>query len=243
MLSGKTAVITGAGKGIGRAIALAYAKEQATLVLAARTESDLTSLASECAAHLPADKIKLFPVDLSNVAGVDKLADYVLQDCNGCDVLVNNAGCMSEGNAVQGDPDQWDKMMYLNLNGVMRLTRRLTPMMVERKWGTVINMCSIAGIEGMSGTSAAYAASKHGLRGWSNSIYQGLRHENIKVVLINPAFVATPLVEKSKFADNVLFDRMIQPEDVAEVCLLPFRVSAGCVPAEVTLRLTLGAFK
>merc|ERR1719446_1096439 len=101
----------------------------------------------------------------------------------------------------------------------MRLTRLLVPSMVQKKSGAVINMGSIAAIEGMSGTSAVYAASKHGLRGWNHSIYQGLRHENVKVVLINPAFVNTPLVSGN---ENLIPERMIQPEDVAEVCMLPF---------------------
>lgn len=238
MLAGKTAVITGAGKGIGRAIALAYAKEGASLVLAARTLVDLEGLASQCAALSPNAKMNIFPVDLSAPKGVDDFANHVLEQCGGCDILVNNAGRLSSGNAAEGDADEWDAMMYLNLNGVMRLTRRLVPSMIERKSGTIINMGSIAAIEGMSGTSAVYAASKHGLRGWHNSIYTGLRHENIKVVLINPAFVNTPLVNEKP---NVIPDRMIQPEDVAEVCLLPFKMSPSCVPAEVTLRLTLSA--
>jgi 3-oxoacyl-[acyl-carrier protein] reductase len=238
LLFGKTAVITGAGKGIGRAIALSYMKEGASVILAARTKADLESLASECAQLGPQERVKIFPVDLAEAKGVEDLATFVL-DNGGCDVLVNNAGRGSPGNASAGDPDDWDKMIYLNLNGVMRLTRRLSKTMEDRKWGTVINMGSIAAIEGMSGTSAAYAAAKHGLRGWNHSIYQTLRHSNVKVVLINPAFVNTPLVDGFGMNDKLIKDRMIQPEDVAETCLLPFRMSAGCVPSEITLRLTL----
>lgn len=77
----------------------------------------------------------------------------------------------------------------------------------------------------------------------SESIYTGLRHKNIKVMLVNPAFVNTPLVSESAFADKIDFGKVITPEDVAEVCLLPFRLSKACVPSEVTLRLTLSAFK
>merc|ERR1711865_102318 len=107
--------------------------------------------------------------------------------------------------------------------------------------GVIINIGSVAGVEPMSGTSAAYAAAKHGLRGWSTSTYQSLRHSNVKVCLISPAFVNTPLL--SDVADGLIAARMIQPEDVAEVCLLPFRMSAASVPTEVTLRLTLSPFK
>eukprot|EP00930_Biecheleria_cincta_P042921 TRINITY_DN29532_c0_g2_i1.p1 TRINITY_DN29532_c0_g2~~TRINITY_DN29532_c0_g2_i1.p1 ORF type:complete len:242 (+),score=41.14 TRINITY_DN29532_c0_g2_i1:74-799(+) len=240
MLKSKTVLITGAGKGIGRAVALAFAKEGASLVLAARTAKDLAEVAAECQALGQGGQVNIKAVDLSDATGVEELADFTLQTCGGCDILVNNAGRMSDGNASEGDPDDWDRMMYLNLNGVIRLTRRLVPKMIERQSGTIINMGSIAAIEGMSGKSAVYAASKHGLKGWNDSIYQGLRHQNIKVVLINPAFVNTPLV----VGDNRLIpERMIQPEDVAEVCMLPVKMSAGCVPSEVTLRLTLSAIQ
>lgn len=243
MLSGKTALITGAGAGIGRAVAMAYAKEQATIILAARTKANLDAVAAECAAVAGCPgQVKIFPCDLATAQGVEDLAAFVTE-CGGCDVLVNNAGSMVGGNATTGNPDDWDRMMFLNVNGVLRLTRRLTPAMAEKKWGAIINMCSIAGIEGMSGDSAAYAASKHALRGWNHSIYQSLRFDNIKVMLVNPAFVNTPMVSDSPFAAKTIPDRMIQPEDVGEVCLLPFKLSAGCVPAEVTLRLTLSAMK
>merc|ERR1712113_417512 len=106
--------------------------------------------------------------------------------------------------------------------------------------GTIINIGSIASIEGMSGAAAAYAAAKHGLRGWNNSLYGVLRHQNIKVMQINPAMVNTPMLSTNP---NVIHTRMIQPEDLAEICMLPFRLTSGCVPSEVTLRLTLGAFK
>ncbi|CAE7935390.1 unnamed protein product, partial [Symbiodinium sp. KB8] len=177
-------------EGIGRAIALAYAKESSNLILAARTKVDLDEVATECS---KVGKVRTFPVDLSNREGVDSLASFV-DSFGGCDVLVNNAGRVSPGSASEGDVDDWDKMIYLNLNGVMRLTRRLIPNMAAKKWGALINLGSIAAIEGMSGSQAAYAATKHGLRGWNHSIYQGLRHDNIKVMLINPAFVNTPLV-------------------------------------------------
>ncbi|CAE7356768.1 yoxD [Symbiodinium sp. CCMP2592] len=211
------------------------------MLMLALMVADLDEVATECSKVPGVGKVQTFPVDLSDREGVDSLASFV-DSCGGCDVLVNNAGRVSPGSASEGDVDDWDKMIYLNLNGVMRLTRRLIPNMAAKKWGALINLGSIAAIEGMSGSQAAYAATKHGLRGWNHSIYQGLRHDNIKVMLINPAFVNTPLVT-GMGNDKLLPERMIQPEDVAEVCLLPFRMSPGCVPSEVTLRLTLSAFK
>mmetsp|Transcript_60850 Transcript_60850/g.101023 ORF Transcript_60850/g.101023 Transcript_60850/m.101023 type:complete len:135 (+) Transcript_60850:3-407(+) len=131
-------------------------------------------------------------------------------------------------------------MLFLNLHAPMRLTRRLAPGMADRRKGVIINIGSVAGVEPMSGTFAAYAAAKHGLRGWSTSIYQSLREYNVKVCLVSPGFVNTPLVSEDL---PLIRENMIQPEDLSELCLLPFRVSSACVPTEVTLRLTLSPFK
>ena len=116
--------------------------------------------------------------------GVEALTTFVERTLGVAHVLVNNAGCMAMGDACSGEPDEWDRMLYLNLNGVMRLTRRLVPAMKAAGGGALINIGSIAAIEGMSGGSAAYAASKHGLAGWTRSIYTGLRHDKIKTMLV-----------------------------------------------------------
>ena len=113
--------------------------------------------------------------------------------------------------------------------------------MAERQSGIVINMGSVAAVEPMSGTSAAYAASKHALRGWSISAYLTLRHQGIKCCLINPAFVNTPMVGLPD--DKIHRERMIQPEDIANYVRFILHSSPGCVPEEVTLRLALTAWK
>lgn len=233
MLRNKRVVITGAGRGIGEAIAKAYAIEGAKLILCARSKDQIQRVAVECE-QLGADGFSDTPdIDLSTSEGVDQLAQLV-NAAGGCDVLVNNAGCEVPGNATEGDVNDVDRMMYLNVNGPMRLTRLLAPYMVEKQSGVILNIGSIAAIEPMSGTWAAYAASKHALRGWSTSIYNSLRESNVKVMLINPAFVNTPMVCDRP---GVIPENMIQPKDVAEVALLPLRLSATCVPTEITLRL------
>jgi len=233
MLRNKRVVITGAGRGIGEAIAKAYAIEGARLILCARSKDQIQRVAVECE-QLGADGFSDTPdLDLSTAEGVDQLVQIV-NAAGGCDVLVNNAGCEVPGNAIEGDVDAFDRMMYLNVNAPMRLTRLLAPNMVEKQSGVIINIGSIAGIEPMSGASAAYAASKHALRGWSTSIYNSLRESNVKVMLINPAFVNTAFVNT---LPGVVPENMIHPKDVAEVALLPLRVSATCVPTEITLRL------
>ena len=177
--------------------------------------------------------------DMSDPESVNKLAADVIAEHGGVDALVNNAGVYEKGNATEGDPDAWARMMRINVDAPMRLTRLLTEKMVAQKKGVVINVASIAGMESMSGTSAAYAASKHALWGWSRSIYTSLRHANIKVMCINPALTSTDMV---RAAGNLNHDRMIQTSDLAQVAMLPYTLSAGCVPEEITLRLTLSAY-
>jgi len=233
MLRNKRVVITGAGRGIGEAIAKAYAIEGARLILCARSKDQIQRVAVECE-QLGADGFSDTPdIDLSCPEGVDSLVKIV-NDAGGCDVLVNCANCEVPGNAAEGDLNEMERMMYLNFNCAMRLTRLLAPSMVEKRNGVIINIGSIASIEPMSGTSAAYAASKHALRGWSLSIYNSLQESNVKVMHINPAFANTALVASQP---NAVADHMIQPKDVAEVALLPLRVSSTCVPTEITLRL------
>lgn len=240
MLRGKRVVITGAGRGIGEAIAKAYAIEGAKLILCARSKDQIQRVAVECE-QLGADGFsETVDLDLACPEGVDQLVQVVMEK-GGCDVLVNNAGCWVPGNATEGNVVEMDRLMYLNATAPMRLTRQLTPKMVEKGGGVVLNIgCSAAIDNQISGLNAAYSASKHALRGWSLSIYDSLRESNVKVMLINPDCVGTAMLANSP---NAICENMIQPKDVAEVALLPLRVSGTCIPTEVTLRLAKSAFK
>eukprot|EP01066_Platyproteum_vivax_P006542 Platyproteum_vivax@DN2321_c0_g1_i1.p1 len=238
LLKGQRCVITGGSRGIGRAIALAYSKEQGQVVLVGRVSAALKAAGEECS-KAGAESVETFETDLINSKEVDKLVEEVL--AKRVDVLVNCAGGGSggPGNALGLNPDLVDKMIQLNLSTPIRLIRGIAPSMVERKHGTIVNIGSVAALEGMSG-AAGYAASKWGLRGFHMSCYEEMRRSNIKNLLINPAFVKTDLVMN---VSGVNHDRMILPDDVAEVALLPFKTSSCCCPAEVTLRLTLDAWK
>lgn len=176
----------------------------------------------------------LHSVDLADGAAVDALAASVLAAHDALDVLVNNAGIFTAGSALDGDPDAWAHLFAVNTLAPMRLVRRLAPRMVERERGTIVNVGSIAAIEGMKGPGA-YAASKHGLRGFTLSSYERLREHGIKVVLVNPAYVNTPMVAG---APGVRLDRLISPDDVASAIMLAVTTSAACCPSEITLRLT-----
>lgn len=233
VLNGRTALVTGASRGIGRAIARAFAREGAKLVLVARSKDALEATAELCTKD-GAAATEVHSVDLTDGAAIDRLCEAVLRDHDAVDVLVNNAGQGVAGHALDGEPDEWDEVLQLNVAAPMRLTRRLAPKMREREHGVVVNIGSIAAIEGMT-NSGVYAATKHALRGWSLSSYEKLRDAGIKVVLVNPAFVDTKLTEDVKGADRT---RMLSVDDVAEAAMLAVRTSPACCPQEITLRLT-----
>lgn len=230
----KLALVTGAGRGIGRAIALALARRGHALVLSARSEEQLAAVARECIeAGAPACASEA--LDLSEPEAVEALARAApITAAGGVEVLVNNAGAVILGDADRGEPDAWDRMIALNLSAPMRLTRRLAPAMLARERGTIINIGSVSGIEGMS-SSGAYAATKHGLRGWSLSCYRRLRGYGVKVTLINPAYVDTALVAEREGLDH---GKMLRPADVAAAAMLALDTSAACCPEEINLRLT-----
>lgn len=232
---GQKALITGASRGIGRAVAIALADEGLAVALTARSKDALSAVADECTAR-GAPAASTHAADLSDAADVDRLVQDIGRPI---DILVNNAGIGAAGNATSGDPDDWDRMLAINLHAPMRLTRHLAPPMVEREVGTIINIGSVAAVEGMT-QNGAYAAAKHGLRGWSLSCYRHLRGHGIKVTLINPGLVATDMVRTSSGARE---ERMIRPDDVAAAARLAVTTSPMCCPEEITLRLTRYAYE
>jgi len=237
-LEDKWALITGAGRGIGRAVALALAAEGAKVALVARTRDQLDDVCAECEAAGSGGAL-VVTADLSDGQQVDQLIKAILTNTGGrIDILVNNAGIMKPGNALDGEPDDWETMFAVNVHARMRLSRELAPQMVSRRAGTIINIGSVSGLEPMK-TGSAYAATKWALRGWSLSCYERLRHDNIKVCLINPAFVNTLMVSR---ISGVIPENMLKPQDVADAAMLAITTSGACCPQEITLRLTRSAY-
>eukprot|EP00210_Caulerpa_lentillifera_P009217 g8787.t1 len=235
MLSGKRCLITGASRGIGEAIALLYSKEGASLFLTARNEEKLTQVVTKCKEN-GAKEVEYICLDLSGVDAAQTLAKAALDKFSTIDVLVNNAGVISPGGVtcLGGDPKEWNQMMELNVLAPMTLMHLIAPGMIKQEDGVVINIGSVAGVEPMQ-WAAAYAASKWALRGWSLSCYNELRNYNVKVCLISPGMVRTDFIPARA---NAIPERMIEPEDIAEAAMLPFKLSSKCVPSELTLRLT-----
>jgi 3-hydroxybutyrate dehydrogenase len=235
-LNNRIALITGGGRGIGRAIALAFAREGATVAIAARTLEQVERVAREIASQFHRDT---FPVvcDVSDVASVENAFAAVNENFGrGCDVLVNNAGVAESAPIVKTDDELWQKHLSINLNGTFYCTRAALPQMIERGWGRIINVASIAGKTGAP-YIAAYSASKHGVVGLTRSAALELATKGITVNAICPGYVDTEMT--SNAIENITRktglsadqakesirkmspqNRIIEPEEVAALAVL-----------------------
>jgi 3-oxoacyl-[acyl-carrier protein] reductase len=220
-LQGKNAIVTGAGKGIGRAIAIALAQEGVNVGLLARTESDLHNLAEELKQYQV--KTSLATVDVSNINQVNAAAEKVKGELGGIDILINNAGTSSFGSFMELEPARWEEIVKVNLFGAYYMTRAVLPEMKARKTGDIINISSTAGKNGAAVTSA-YSASKFGLIGMSESLMQEVRKDNIRVSTMLPSTVATDMAKDLKLTDGNP-ERVMQPEDFAELIIAQLKLN------------------
>lgn len=224
-LHGKKALITGAGKGIGRAIAIALAQEGVHLGLLARTSSDLELLASELTTTYKVN-VSIAIADVSKRNEVDTAVAKITEELGPLDILINNAGIAKFGALTELAPEDWEQMIQVNLMGTYYVTRAVLPAMIIQNSGTIINIASTAGMSGFTNGSA-YCASKFGVMGLTESVMQEVRKHNIRVTALTPSTVNTELAVNLglKIGEE---HRMLQPEDVAELLLatlkLPERV-------------------
>jgi 3-oxoacyl-[acyl-carrier protein] reductase len=220
-LKGKNALITGAGKGIGRALAIALAQEGVNVGLVARTESDLQNLAEELKTFNV--KTAIATVDVSSIDSVNSAVAKVKSDLGVIDILINNAGTSTFGSFMELEPARWEEIVKVNLFGVYYVTRAILPEMIERQTGDIVNISSTAGQRGAPVTSA-YSASKFGLIGLSESLMQEVRKHNIRVTTLTPSTVATDLAKELKLTDGNP-DKVMQPEDLAELIVSQLKLN------------------
>ncbi|MEO7715159.1 MAG: SDR family NAD(P)-dependent oxidoreductase [Capsulimonas sp.] len=226
----RVAFVTGAGRGIGRAIARMLAEEGYAVALMARSAEELSQTAQECEA-LGARALPISS-DITDPAQLDQAIEQCVRDLGSLHVLVNNAGAFHWGSADTADPDAWDHLIDLNLKSSMRATRlALSHILAGEEGGAVLFIASMAGRIAF-GMNAAYVASKHGIVGFAGSVFQDVRERGIKVCAICPGLVETSIT------DDIGADlaKMIQPEDVAEAARYVLRTPARVCPTEIILQ-------
>jgi NAD(P)-dependent dehydrogenase (short-subunit alcohol dehydrogenase family) len=190
-LEGKVAIVTGASRGIGRAISLAFAEAGADVAVAARSESDLETLVKEI--DVIGKRAIAVPTDVMDRDSIQNLIDRTIEELGGLDILVNNAGgTRFAAPVVSLRPDGWDKVMKLNLDSVFHATQIAAQTMLTTGGGSIIQMSSVAGIEGAP-TLSFYSAAKGGVRLMSQAIAKELAQSGVRVNSIAPGWIATDL--------------------------------------------------
>jgi 3-oxoacyl-[acyl-carrier protein] reductase len=220
-LKGKNAIITGAGRGIGRAIAIALAAEGVNVGLISRSNNDLLKLKDEL--NKFGVKTSIAVADVADIEAVNAAVKFIQNELGSIDILINNAGIAKFGKFLDLQPAEWEEQIKVNLFGVYYVTRAVLPQMIERQTGDIVNISSSAGLKGSPMTSA-YSASKFALMGLSDSLMQEVRKHNIRVTALNPSTVVTDLAISANLINNNE-DRVMHPEDFAELIVAQLKLN------------------
>jgi 3-oxoacyl-[acyl-carrier protein] reductase len=236
LLADKIAVVTGAGRGIGRAVALAYAKMGADVVCVSRTEENSAKVAAEVEAL--GRRAWAVAVDVSDTAAVDAAAKGILESTGRVDILVNNAGVTRDNLLMRMSEEEWDTVIDTNLKGAFNFTKALTRPFIKQRSGRIINIASVIGLIGNAGQSN-YAASKAALIGFTKSIAKELATRGITVNAIAPGFIETDMTaalsEKMRegILGNVPLERFGSPDDIAHAAVFLAMEPSGYITGQV----------
>jgi NADP-dependent 3-hydroxy acid dehydrogenase YdfG len=229
-LNGRVAIVTGAGKGIGRAICLALVREGASVVAAARTFADLQQVAELCRAE--GGKVLPIQMDVTSETEVEGLVARTLEEYGQIDLLVNNAGIGVFKPVVEMPVADLEAMWNVNLKGVFMMCKAVLPGMIRKKGGCIVNISSLAGKNGVK-NGAGYSATKWALRGFAASMMLEVREHNIRVVTIFPGSVDTHFGSRGLRGSHIT-----QPEDVADAVVFAASVPHRTMVSEIDLRPT-----
>ncbi len=223
LLEGKTAVVTGGARGIGRAIALAFAAEGAHIAITDLRKDD-NALETEKLIQDMGVKCNVYASDASNFADTENVVEQIVTDFGTVDILVNNAGITMDTLLLRMTEQQWDTVISVNLKSVFNFTKAIQRIMIKKQAGSIINMSSVVGVGGNAG-QANYAASKAGMIGFTKSIAQELGSRNVRCNAIAPGFIITEMTNKLPGDVKKLWEEKIPlkrggtPEEVAKVAL------------------------
>ncbi|KGX92952.1 3-ketoacyl-ACP reductase [Pontibacillus halophilus JSM 076056 = DSM 19796] len=221
-IEGKTALVTGAGRGIGRATAIELAKAGVHVALVARSEDTLKETKRLVEEH--GVKAAYAQADISSLEEVEAAVQSLKGALGSIDILINNAGIAKFGNFLELDPVEWKKIIDVNLMGTYYVTRAILPEMIEAQKGDIINISSTAGQKGAPVTSA-YSSSKFGMLGLTESLAQEVRKHNIRVTALTPSTVATDLATENELTDGNP-EKVMQPEDLAEFIVSQLKLNS-----------------
>jgi 3-oxoacyl-[acyl-carrier protein] reductase len=223
LLEGKTAIVTGGARGIGKAIALAFAGDGANIAITDLKLDDQTSAVEKQIVALGV-KCKAYASDASKFDDTEKVVTQIINDFETVDILVNNAGITMDNLLLRMTEQQWDAVLNVNLKSVFNFTKAIQRIMLKKQCGSIINMSSVVGVGGNAG-QANYAASKAGIIGFTKSIAQELGSRNVRCNAIAPGFIITEMTNKlpddikKQWEDKIPLKRGGTPEDVAKVAI------------------------
>lgn len=213
-LKAKKAIITGGSRGLGKATAIAFAKEGIDIAITGRNEAVLKSTVSELEALGVTAIYSVF--DVSDYKAVQKGIKELVESLGSVDILVNNAGIAAFGTLNDMDVEQWSQIIQTNLMGMYYVTKEVLPYLINQNEGEIINISSTAGLSG-NATTSAYSASKFAVIGLSESLMKEVRKYNIRVCTLTPSTIASDMSIGLGIADRDSEDSVLQPEDFAEL--------------------------
>ena len=223
LLEGKTAIVTGAARGIGKAIAIRFAQEGANVAFTDLAIDD-NAKATEAEIAALGVKVKGYASNAANFEDTHNVVENIVKDFGRIDILVNNAGITRDGLMMRMSEQQWDMVINVNLKSAFNFVHAVTPVMMKQKSGSIINMSSVVGVSGNAGQSN-YSASKAGMIGLAKSISAELGSRGIRANAIAPGFIITEMTHqlpeevRKEWAEKIPLKRGGTPEDVANVCV------------------------
>ena len=235
-LAGRKAVVTGAGSGIGREIALRFGAAGVAVAVCDVVKGAADKVAAEIGEG--GGQARAYEIDVSEFAAVQRLCEQVAADLDGIDILVNNAGITRDNLLLRMSEEEFDRVVAVNLKGTFNFTKACFRGMMKNRWGRIVNIASIIGQMGNAG-QANYAAAKAGIIAFTKSTARELASRNITVNAIAPGYIATAMTEKldaaarEAYIAGIPLKRAGTPEDVASACLFLASEQAGYITGQV----------
>lgn len=231
-LKNRKAIITGGSRGLGKATAIAFAKEGIDVAITGRNEEALKATVSELKAFGVNATFAAF--DVSNYDEVKASISTLIDTLGTIDILVNNAGIAAFGSFIDMEVSQWSQIIQTNLMGMYYVTKEVLPHLIDKNEGDIINVSSTAGLNG-NATVSAYSASKFAVIGMSQSLMKEVRKNNIRVCTLTPSTIASDLSVDLGIADRNSEDSVLQPEDFAELIVSGLKLPRRAMMANASL--------